>query len=291
MSFLDHLIDAPLANILILAGLLFVGIAALGKITGKIEPDKTGRILSGLLGVILLVIGTFVHVKNDSSSKSTSKQEQPATAQPNIQMFSITPSNVTKGGEVTIRWEVSNADEVELEPLGQVVAMGSRTDFPQQTTIYRLSAANKNGGRAEEARRVVVSEATQTVDQGPHRPVPNFAGTWLETTPPASGQKPMQLRIVQHGAQLDLLFVLTRYAKTVTITDGKATWEYAQGCGQQFRHSGYDYNGPGLAGTATHTLSLTGSTLVYEWEIHYTLPCGAGGNPPPDVRELRRIAE
>ena len=53
---------APIANLLVIAGLVFLGIAVVGKIPGKIEPGKTGRIASGTVGAILLVMGLAMHL-------------------------------------------------------------------------------------------------------------------------------------------------------------------------------------------------------------------------------------
>src|SRR5215469_11697707 len=55
---LSHLVDAPLANILILAGLAFLGVAVIGKISGKIEPSTSGRVMAGILGLALLAYGS-----------------------------------------------------------------------------------------------------------------------------------------------------------------------------------------------------------------------------------------
>ena len=154
MDFLGHLVDAPLANILIIAGLLFLGIGAVGKITGKIEPDKIGRMIASLLGLVLLAAGAVVHIKGDSSNKN----QAASLVQPVVRVFSVTPSQVTKGGAVTISWDVLNADDVELEPFGQVPATGDRTVQPEQTTIYRLNATNKSGGRNGTFQEVIVKE-------------------------------------------------------------------------------------------------------------------------------------
>lgn len=58
---MDELIKAvlavPIANLLVIAGLVFLGIAAVGNISGTIRPDKAGRIACGMLGAILLVMG------------------------------------------------------------------------------------------------------------------------------------------------------------------------------------------------------------------------------------------
>ncbi|MFZ0773467.1 MAG: YXWGXW repeat-containing protein [Candidatus Sulfotelmatobacter sp.] len=147
MDFLGHLVDAPLANILIIAGLLFLGIGAVGKVTGKIEPDKFGRLMTGLMGLVLLAVGIVVHMKHD----------QPPT-QPNIRAFSLSSSEVRKGDKVTITWDVSNADDVELQPLGPEPASGNKPIEVQQTTTYTLVATNKDGGRSSISQEVVVTE-------------------------------------------------------------------------------------------------------------------------------------
>src|ERR1700675_371608 len=191
MDFLNHLLDAPIANVLVVAGLLFLAIGAVGKITGKLEPDTTGRIMCGLLGLVLLVGGIFTHVQSDSK-KDAAKPEQPSSLQPVIHAFSATPSQVIKGGKVTIHWEVLNADDVELQPFGQVAATGSTTDEPQQTTIYKLTATNKGGGKQGTFQEVIVRDAKTLPSPSEPKPrvkesapvVPGtsqaiFAGTWL----------------------------------------------------------------------------------------------------------------
>ncbi len=56
VELLSHLADAPLANILVLAGLAFLGIGVIGKISGKLEPSAAGRVMCGVLGTVLLVL-------------------------------------------------------------------------------------------------------------------------------------------------------------------------------------------------------------------------------------------
>jgi hypothetical protein len=45
---IEALFAAPIANILIVTGLVFLGIAVVGKISGRIKPGETGRIMPGL---------------------------------------------------------------------------------------------------------------------------------------------------------------------------------------------------------------------------------------------------
>ncbi len=157
-DFLGHLVDAPLANILIIAGLLFLGIGAVGKITGKIEPNTVGRVMAGLLGIALLAVGAITHIKSDSSKGNTPNNQTAALVQPVIHAFSVTPTKVIKGDTVTISWDVLNADDVEIEPFGEVPATGDRMVQLEQTTIYRLSATNKGGAKSGTFQEAIVKE-------------------------------------------------------------------------------------------------------------------------------------
>ena len=56
IDILKTLVTTPVSFILLIAGLSFLFIAVGGKISGKIEPDKPGRFVSGIIGAILLVI-------------------------------------------------------------------------------------------------------------------------------------------------------------------------------------------------------------------------------------------
>jgi hypothetical protein len=52
-----RLVDVPMVRMFILAGILFLFVAVVGKIEGKIEPGSIGRIGAAILGAILIVIG------------------------------------------------------------------------------------------------------------------------------------------------------------------------------------------------------------------------------------------
>jgi hypothetical protein len=185
-DFLGHLVDAPLANILIIAGLLFLGVGVVGKVTGKIEPSTMGRLMAGLLGLVLLAAGVVAHIRRDSSNKN----QAVVSAQPVLRAFSVTPAQVTKGGTVTISWDVLNADDVEIEPFGQVPATGDRVVQPEQTTTYRLSATNKSGGRSGTFQEVIVHEPKrkQAAEDSPTPPLPSVAPTGDDRNTSAENQ-------------------------------------------------------------------------------------------------------
>jgi hypothetical protein len=56
-----RLVDVPLARMFVLASIIFLLLAVLGKIEGKIEPGKMGRIGAIIVGVILLTVGLAMH--------------------------------------------------------------------------------------------------------------------------------------------------------------------------------------------------------------------------------------
>lgn len=56
-----RLVDVPLARMFVLASIIFLLLAVLGKIEGKIEPGKIGRIGATIVGAILLSAGLAMH--------------------------------------------------------------------------------------------------------------------------------------------------------------------------------------------------------------------------------------
>ncbi len=52
-----RLVDVPMVRMFVLSGIIFLVIAVLGKIEGKIEPGRIGRIGAAILGAALVLIG------------------------------------------------------------------------------------------------------------------------------------------------------------------------------------------------------------------------------------------
>src|SRR5688572_27078084 len=90
---LELIFKSPIANLLIIAGLVFLGIAVVGNVSGKIQPGIGGRFLSGLLGLCLLGGGLVMYqstpleidplpspnVTSPSNPSSEPDSEQPVT--------------------------------------------------------------------------------------------------------------------------------------------------------------------------------------------------------------------
>jgi hypothetical protein len=87
MEKLIDFISASLANLFIVAGLIFLGISVVGNISGKIQPGKGGRILSGLLGLAFLGVGikmNFTGPLAATSAPPTDIPSQSTTIPPDI---------------------------------------------------------------------------------------------------------------------------------------------------------------------------------------------------------------
>jgi hypothetical protein len=55
------LFSAPLATVFVIAGLIFLLVAVVGNISGKIEPGPKGRVFSGILGLAFVIVGLAMH--------------------------------------------------------------------------------------------------------------------------------------------------------------------------------------------------------------------------------------
>jgi hypothetical protein len=154
---LSHMLDAPVANILILAGLAFLAIAVLGKISGKIEPSTTGRMMSGLLGMVLLIYGIYAHSSGDRAHNQGSQTSgKGVTAGPPshkpVKSASETPlSGAWKNDNPWTRGII----RLEVQQSGDVVAMHAWGACSRQDCDWGIA----RGAVREES-------ATLTWDQG-----------------------------------------------------------------------------------------------------------------------------
>jgi hypothetical protein len=153
------------------------------KTAGPGDAKSRQIILVAAGAAVALVVAVLVYVLSSRThSGASTPGQRPSVIQPIIQAFSASPVEVTRGDKVTVHWDVANADDVELEPFGHVGSSGSTIDQPRHTTIYKLSATNKTGGRNGTFQEVIVNEPNlQTgLPQPSATPaIPSFTGTWL----------------------------------------------------------------------------------------------------------------
>jgi hypothetical protein len=75
---IGHVLDAPAANLCLVSGLVFLAIAVVGNISGKIQPGNPGRIASGVLGLLLLGYGITTHSAARGVDQITGATKPPA---------------------------------------------------------------------------------------------------------------------------------------------------------------------------------------------------------------------
>lgn len=71
---LRSIVTAPVPNVLILSGLVFLGLALVGEIRGKIDLGKWARIASAALGVVL--IGAGLGIQHGTAPKPAPVYQQ-----------------------------------------------------------------------------------------------------------------------------------------------------------------------------------------------------------------------
>ena len=76
----------------------------------------------------------------------------PPAAAPDISEFSAEPSSIERGGSSTLKWSVTNANQITIDNgVGSVQASGSRSVYPNDTTTYTLRATGPGGTLSKSA--------------------------------------------------------------------------------------------------------------------------------------------
>lgn len=97
--------NAPLATIFVIAGILFLLVAVIGNISGKIEPGVKGRAISGIVGLAFIVLGLSMHFQQKTTDTSALPTTTPVQKSPDQSVENPVKFN---GKEA----EVSNAPAV-----------------------------------------------------------------------------------------------------------------------------------------------------------------------------------
>ncbi len=93
------LVDVPMVRMFVLAGIIFLMIAVLGKIEGKIEPGRIGRIGAAILGVALVVIGLAMQF-GETHDMYAKLPPDVIAALPPSKVVAVPPSNTTTNAEI-----------------------------------------------------------------------------------------------------------------------------------------------------------------------------------------------
>jgi hypothetical protein len=86
---LARLVDLPLARVFLLAGIIFLLVAVMGRVEGKIEPGNAGRVGAAVIGVLLVAMGLAMYFLDgdqvraalrDGAARSLASHATPADA-------------------------------------------------------------------------------------------------------------------------------------------------------------------------------------------------------------------
>ena len=165
---------------------------------------------------------------------------------PTIEEFSADRTTVTQGDEVTLTWNTSDADRVELEPGGPVALSGDTNVSPRVTVNYALVASGP-GGETRQSVRISVAA-----------PVPD----------PPIASLTAQPNTIERGGATTLTWSTTN-ATSVRLEPGIGT----------VAASGSRRVTP--TGDQTYQLVATGTGGTIEREVGVTVTALENPTPPP----------
>jgi hypothetical protein len=135
---------APIATLFIVAGMLFLLIAVVGKISGKIEPGERARMVSGVAGLIFISLGLTIHFTQTEKKTGSGIRDQKEKLNDHIN-----------------RKEKVLSSPVETSVAG-VVANISRFEKSGELVILELTVQNRSD---EKVRFCTFSGTAELIDQ------------------------------------------------------------------------------------------------------------------------------
>jgi len=296
---LKVLTEASPDNLFVIAGLLFLLLAVVGSVSGKFEMRGSARVISGVIGAMLLVSGLWMHsnhlirVISASVESPQSAYGGPCPITVNLQgiieaagagsvLYDFeysdgTASPISKidfatGGTqlVSANWSVHHRLEGGWARMRIVSPrpMEAKTPSPIQVECN----AEKNGNDGSEKQTHISPSPKQLGIPPPaiirmERPIPNFAGTWVPFERDGQPNTSLAKQIItQNGTQI---YIRDR-ALTVS-SEGKATETVFETL-DATNHVKMVETEAAAGRVLVNTLSLEGSILIMEQEDRVTNP-------------------
>jgi hypothetical protein len=190
---MDHLADAPIANILILAGVIFLAVGLFGRvggfigsIFGNIEAGKNSRVLAGVLGSCLIVGGGWLHEDSHKPATSAPPPTAPVTNTP--ASSAVAPATVPSTAVST----PPAATPVLADPPKAKAAISHRAPDVKTAAAPPATAAP---AMAADRENLPPSNAVSPIND-------HLIGTWNNLTPDQGGGL-KRIEIVRVGQDVD----------------------------------------------------------------------------------------
>ena len=137
------LFTAPLATLFIISGMIFLLIAVIGNISGKVEPGSKARIASGILGLGFILVGVSMHVIQSKSNPPASPTVSPTPIKPDQpvpmpQTLALTPSTEISNNLQNIKESKPASQAKEIVPKLETIVVSTFTNekLPDWVPIY-----------------------------------------------------------------------------------------------------------------------------------------------------------
>jgi hypothetical protein len=195
---MDHLTDAPVANILILAGIIFLAVGLFGRIGGfigsifgNIEAGKNSRVLAGVLGVLLILGGAWLHEGGHKPAATTPSSTTPA-------QVASPAASTPLAGTATPSANTAVPAEVPHE------APGTKARAVQSSPVKTIKPATPEESTATAA-RANSRASTPPPPSGDDR----LIGTWTNLIPHADSIKRIEIARVGQDLNAHLWYACT----------------------------------------------------------------------------------
>jgi hypothetical protein len=148
-------VDVPLARMFVLASIIFLLLAVLGKIEGKIEPGKIGRIGATIVGVILLSAGLAMHFNEAGDLRNRLRESMGAS------LSVPAPASVDAPGSSVVRLAMATPGAVmPADKTGaQEKTESARMTIKVMTGTYGINCGAKPGNATPQLARACDGQA------------------------------------------------------------------------------------------------------------------------------------
>lgn len=133
-----------------------------------------------LRGPVLVCLACLLGLGLGACGGEVGSPALPASASPRIDTFTATPTAVAQGGEVTLRWDTTGADLVDIEPLATGLPPdGERRVRLSQDRFYTLTARNAEGSATQNLSVVALTYDWSALQAELDTLVPDTVGAYV----------------------------------------------------------------------------------------------------------------
>ncbi len=148
---------------------------------------------------------------------------------PLVMAFEASPPAIVSGQDVTLKWDVSGATSVYINPgVGNVSPSGTKKISPAETTTYRLTADSRFGGSVNREVTITVTGKPPTINNFVASPAGIYVGqqstlSWNVTSATSVSIQPEVGIVSLSGSKVVSPGITTRYVLTAANSNGNST--------------------------------------------------------------------